>query len=172
MNATTMQTYTGKLIDLLAFSEADVRLPDISHSLSILNRFTGHSLAPYSVAQHSVLVSRLCPEEHALWGLLHDASEAYLGDVATPLKHALPEYRALEERVQRAIAQHFRLVWPMPPEVKQADLRALATEKRDLVSCDHDWGLGVSPCEETVNPISWCQAKTVFEARYKELVRI
>jgi 5'-deoxynucleotidase YfbR-like HD superfamily hydrolase len=172
MNKTTMQTFTGKLIDLMEFSAEDVRLPDIAHALSILNRFTGHSLAPYSVAQHSVFVSRLLPDEHALWGLLHDASEAYLGDVATPLKHALTEYRAMEERVQRAIAQHFRLVWPMPPEVKQADLIALATEKRDLVSCDHDWGLGVSPCAETVNPLSWFHAKREFEARYKELVRI
>jgi hypothetical protein len=85
MNATTMQTYTGKLIDLANFSEEDVRLPDISHALSLISRFTGHSKCPYSVAQHSVMVSRLTLPENALWGLLHDASEAYLGDVATPL---------------------------------------------------------------------------------------
>jgi len=56
---TTMQTYTGKMIDLAHFREEDVRLPDISHSLAIINRFTGHSRCPYSVAQHSVMVSKI-----------------------------------------------------------------------------------------------------------------
>jgi 5'-deoxynucleotidase YfbR-like HD superfamily hydrolase len=171
MNATTMQTYTGRLIDLAHFSEEDVRLPDISHALSLINRFTGHSKCPYSVAQHSVMVSRITQPENALWGLLHDASEAYLGDVATPLKNLLPGYRELEERVQRTIARVFRLSWPMPPDVKQADLRALMAEKRDLISCSHDWGIDVEPECGPVNPYCWTQAKELFESRYKELVK-
>jgi 5'-deoxynucleotidase YfbR-like HD superfamily hydrolase len=171
MNATTMQTYTGKLVDLANFGEEDVRLPDISHALSLISRFTGHSKCPYSVAQHSVMVSRLTLPENALWGLLHDASEAYLGDVATPLKNLLPGYRELEERVQQTIARVFRLSWPMPPDVKQADLRALMAEKRDLISCSHDWGIDVEPACGPVNPYSWTQAKELFEARFKELVK-
>lgn len=170
MNDTTMQTYTGKLIDLANFRAEDVRLPDISHALSLITRFTGHAKCPYSVAQHSVMVSRLTPPECALWGLLHDASEAYLGDVATPLKNLLPGYRELEEHVQRTIARVFGLAWPMPPVVKHADLRALMAEKRDLIPGNHDWGIDVEPACGPVNPYCWSQAKELFENRYKELV--
>lgn len=170
MNATTMQTYTGKLVDLANFREDDVRLPDISHALSIINRFTGHSKCPYSVAQHSVMVSNLCQPEHALWGLLHDASEAYLGDVATPLKNVLPGYRELEEHVQRTIARVFHLPWPMPAAVKEADLRALMGEKRDLITGSINWGIDIEPACGPVNPYCWSQAKELFESKYKELV--
>ena len=166
---TTMQTYTGKLIDLAHFSEDDVRLPDISHALAIINRFTGHSRCPYSVAQHSVMVSKIIEPKHARWGLLHDASEAYLGDVATPLKNMLPEYRALEEHIQRTIARRFGLVWPMPVEVKRADVRALMAEKRDLLTVDHDWGIDVEPMAGPILPYCWQQAKQLFEERYKEI---
>lgn len=169
MNHSTMQTYTGRLIDLANFTEQDVQLPDIAHALSLINRFTGHSKCPYSVAQHSVMVSRLTHPDHARWGLLHDASEAYLGDVATPLKSLLPGYRQLEERVQRVIANVFGLSWPMPPEVKHADLRALMAEKRDLLPSDHDWGIDIEPMCGPVNPYCWTQAKQLFEERYKEL---
>jgi len=171
MNATTMQTFTGKLIDLSQFSHEDVRLPDISHALSLLNRFTGHSKVPYSVAQHSVMVSRICLPEHAMWGLLHDASEAYLGDIATPLKTMLPDYAVLEEKFQRAIAKAFHLSWPIPEEVKRADKRALMAEKRDLVTGDHDWGIDVEPMAGPINPYCWQQAKKLFEDRYLELAR-
>jgi len=136
MNRTTMQTYTGALIDLQSFSPDDVRLPDIAHALSLINRYTGHTLLPYSVAQHSVVVSQICLPENALWGLLHDASEAYLGDVASPLKHMLPQYKTLEQHVQRQIAKRFELAWPMPDDVHKADLRALMAEK--------DWLMAVS----------------------------
>lgn len=169
VTVTSMQTYTGKVIDLAAFSEDDVRLPDISHALAILNRFTGHSRVPYSVAQHSVMVSKIVGPTHALWGLLHDASEAYLGDVATPLKRMLPDYMALEERVQQAIAKKFGLVWPMPQAVKDADVRALLAEKRELLTVDHDWGIDAEPASGPILPYCWQQAKQLFEDRYKEI---
>jgi 5'-deoxynucleotidase YfbR-like HD superfamily hydrolase len=169
MNATTMQTFTGKLVDLAAFGPDDVRLADIAHALSIINRYNGHTKCPYSVAQHSVMVSRLVPEEHALWGLMHDASEAYLGDVARPLKAMLPGYVELEEHVQRTIARVFHLPWPIPPEVKVADNRALMAEKKELVYGDHDWGIEAKPVTEPIYPYCWQQAKKLFENRYLEL---
>jgi hypothetical protein len=169
MNATTMQTHTGKLIDLREFSEADVRLPDISHALSMLNRFTGHTTQPYSVAQHSVVVSKLVPQEDALWGLLHDASEAYLGDVARPLKAMLPEYVALEKRIQQVIARAFGLRWPAPPSVKAADNRALIWEKQFLLSVQHDWGIEAEAVGGSPSPLGWQQAKELFESRFLEV---
>jgi hypothetical protein len=170
MNKTTMQTYTGALIDLQSFSPDDVRLPDIAHALSLINRYTGHTLLPYSVAQHSVVVSQICAPEHALWGLLHDASEAYLGDVASPLKHMLPQYKTLEQHVQRQIAKRFGLAWPMPDEVHEADLRALMAEKDWLMAVDHDWGIDVAPVTVPKVAMSWHDAKAAFEKRAKELL--
>lgn len=171
MNDTTMQTFTGKLIDLRTFSAEDVRLPDISHALSCINRYTGHTKVPYSVAQHSVMVSYLCEREEALWGLLHDASEAYLGDVARPLKIMLPQYVTLEKDVQRAIAGAFGMAWPMPAAVKVADNRALIAEKRVLMTVDHDWGIEAEPVPHPIIPLHWQEAKKLFEDRFKELTR-
>lgn len=171
MNATTMQTFTGKLVDLANFTEGDVRLLDISHALSCINRYTGHTITPYSVAQHSVMVSKLCEPQDALWGLLHDASEAYLGDVARPLKALLPDYVELEQHVQKTIGRHFGMSWPMPKSVKVADNRALIAEKRALMSVEHDWGIEADPVMVPINPYCWQQARQMFENRFREIVK-
>jgi len=171
MEKTVMQTHSGKLIDLLLFKPEDVRLIDISHALSQIVRFTGHIKTPYSVAQHSVMVSRICPEEDALWGLMHDASEAYLGDVARPLKVLLPQYVTMERMVQRIIGKAFHLPWPMPESVKVADNRALMAEKKALMAVDHDWGIEAEPVPYPITPLHWTEAKTLFEERFKELMK-
>lgn len=171
LSPTMMQTFTGRVIDLTNFQPQDVCIDDIAHALSILNRFTGHSKAPYSVAQHCVMVSQITKPENARWGLMHDASEAYLGDVARPLKILLPSYKQLETHVQQVIAQVFGLEWPMPSDVHAADNRALMAEKRDLISVDVDWGINFAgdPKCGPINPYCWHQAKRLFEDRYKEL---
>lgn len=118
------------------------RIETIAHALSNINRWTGHTSRPFSVAQHSLLVSHLVPPEFALGALLHDATEAYLGDIAAPLKSLLPEYQRLESSHWGWIAEAFRLPRDMSPEVKYADMQALALEKYyhmgDPVS-ERDW---------------------------------
>jgi hypothetical protein len=114
---------------------SEVSIADIAHALSNQCRFCGHTREFYSVAEHCVYVSRLCAPEDALWGLLHDASEAYISDIARPVK-VQPEmigYRAIEEMLQGAIVSAFGLPEIMPESVRLADNILLSIEIRDLM---------------------------------------
>ena len=112
----------------------EVRIEDIAHSLSLLCRFGGHCRRFYSVAEHSVFVAQMVSPEAALWGLLHDASEAYVVDLPRPLKRMLPGYSVIEKRVHLAIADHFGLPPEIPPEVKAADEAMLLAEAHQLMT--------------------------------------
>lgn len=135
-----IQTYTGRKFDLLAPTADMICLRDIAHSLAHLCRFTGHTKRFYSVAEHSLWVSQCVPDMHALSGLLHDATEAYLGDVSTPLKSLLPDYKLMEQRLWHVIADKYGVPRVLPDCVKQMDLCALVTERRDLLNpSEHRW---------------------------------
>lgn len=119
---TWIVTQSGKKFNPLEPDLDLIDIEDIAHALAHTPRFTGHTKEFYSVAQHSVKVSILC-ESHQLHGLLHDASEAYMCDIATPLKRT-PEfapYREAEARLQMAIYRKFRLKEDHPQEVKDVD---------------------------------------------------
>jgi len=166
---TWIQTYTGKRFNLLDPDIDSIDIEDIAHALSMQCRYTGHTLVFYSVAEHSVHVSRITDSSDSLWGLLHDASEAYLGDVASPLKHSglMQGYIALEERVQAAICQKFGLPLTMPKSVKLADETLLATEKRDIMAMNgNDWGLTVKAMPNTIQPVPANVAKSIFLNRF------
>lgn len=130
-----MQTYTGRKFYPMAPAAEDVYPEDIAHALSLLCRYNGHVRRFYSVAEHCVHVSRSLGPEWALWGLLHDATEAYVGDMIRPLKLHMPDYRAAEDRVMVAIAERFGLsTAEMPDAVRQADNRVLLDERAALMS--------------------------------------
>jgi hypothetical protein len=165
-----IQTYTGKRFFPLAPEPGDVDLRDVAHGLSLQCRFNGHCLAFYSVAEHSVRVSQALPDDLALWGLLHDAAEAYLSDLPSPIKRQLPMYQQAETNLLQLIAARFGLVWPMPELVTQADLRLLATEARDLMAPPPEpWQLGAEPFGERIDPWAPAEAERAFLARYHEL---
>ncbi len=156
-----MATYTGKKWYVEDPQPEDVCIADIAHGLSNICRFGGQCRVFYSVGQHSVLVARAILDrwgnpDHALQGILHDAAEAYLGDMVRPLKYAMPAYQALEEKTAIVIRQG--LCVPEPDEdalshVKEIDDVLLMTERRDLMNhCGHEWTPRAKPLDKAIQP--------------------
>lgn len=165
-------TRTGEHFSFDAPYRFDIRA--IAASLAKLCRFCGHTLDFYSVAQHCVHVSEIVPAEFALDGLLHDATEAYLGDMSSPLKRLCVDYQAIEVRLEVAVRAQFNLSTIQPPEVRHADLVMLLTEKRDLMPDPIDqqrpaWPAGIAPLGMTVRAWSWQEAERRFLDRFAEL---
>lgn len=163
------QTFSGGRFWPLDPRPEDFCLLDIAHALSNICRFNGHVTRFYSVAQHSVLVSHLVPPELALEGLMHDAAEAYLADIARPTKQHLPEYQKIERAIERALAIRYGLRYEegWPEEVKEADDRMLMTERRDVLVYQIDgWGIDAEPIAETITPETPDRAFGRFVARF------
>lgn len=142
MSSTLLLTRNGNLLDLNRPNPDLILVSDIATALSRIPRYIGHTRAPYSVAEHCVHVARLLPEQLKLHGLLHDAAEAYIGDIPTPVKEYLRERDSdfaviddLEDRWMQAVYDGLDLERPTPLEahvIKYADLVMLSTELRDL----------------------------------------
>lgn len=179
-----IQTFTGRAFNLDAPTPEQVCARDIAHALALLNRYCGHSLWPYSVAQHSIMVAEIVAAtapELALAALLHDAPEAYLNDWSSPLKAIMRDWQAngahgqaplyLDEAIGDCIRARYRInLGPAERRlIKHADLVALATEKRDLFGPAPQEGWGdatgfelpeplAAPCQEW----SWLRAEAGF----------
>lgn len=147
-------------------------IEDVATGLSKICRFAGHLPVFYSVAQHSYYVSYCVDERYALDGLLHDATEAFLVDVPTPLKAQLPDYQRLERLHEAYVLSRFGVDYPLHKEVHRADKAVFAAEVRDLRPDDWEaYGLdGVIPFEWYIDPWPPNTAKQMFLQRYKELV--
>jgi hypothetical protein len=134
----SIATYNGVEFFPLAPRYEDIYLQDIAHSLAMSCRYNGHSRYFYSVAQHCVQVGEWLlthggpiPVHRrvlARWGLLHDASEAYIPDVCSPIKPFFPTLKTVESQLLVAIAQRFNMPWPIPDVVKYADRAVFKSE--------------------------------------------
>ena len=136
MTNAAIETFSGKWFDILDPQPDQVDIESIAHALSMLCRFTGHVRHFYSVAQHSWLGSYLVPEGHELEFLLHDASEAFIGDMSRPLKHltaAGGSYREVEENVMRVIRKKFNLPAVQSAVIHEIDNEMLWAEKVQLM---------------------------------------
>jgi uncharacterized protein len=124
---------SGGYFKFLEPETSDFTIEDIAHNLSHIARYNGAARYHYSVALHSVNVSRLVPEEFAFEALMHDAAEAFFGDMTSPLKRLCGDYCKLLEAGEAEVAKRFNLPFPHSPEVKHADMQALWAEKSHLI---------------------------------------
>lgn len=132
-----MQTYTGKAFYAMDARAEDIDIADIAHSLSLQCRYNGHVDRFYSVAEHCVLLAELFPDDPnmALWALLHDAAEAYIGDMVRPLKKHMPTFMEIDDHITSLVAQRFELVGTViPPEVHHVDSQILHNEREALMA--------------------------------------
>lgn len=165
----TIALHSGEYFDFINPEHSEFGIEDIAWALAHVCRFGGQCNAFYSVAQHSVLVSKMVPYEHALAGLLHDAAEFVMGDMVGPLKQLCPDYKAIETRVEAEILARFGIPFPLDPCVKHADLRALRTEQRDVTNSARDSWNGLDqyePWPHRIVPRSPAVARGMFLARY------
>jgi hypothetical protein len=167
-----VQTYTGKPFYPLQPRVEDICLEDIAHALSLLCRFGGHVERFYSVAEHCVLLSYAVDPEHARWALLHDATEAYVGDVVWPLKELLPEYKRVEDNLMWVICKKFYLDPEQPAQVKEYDRRIVIDERDALMAAPQlSWPAleGYQPLGVKVEGLPPWRAEAVYTARFIEL---
>jgi len=139
-----IQTYSGKKFYPQIPKESDIEIRDIIQSLRQTCRFNGHTIFFYSVLQHSYIVHKIVyllggDTEAQLWGLIHDASEAYISDIPSPIKPYIFGLEEMESKIQQEVAKKFNVCYPMPEVVKRADLIALALEKKYLINPGPEW---------------------------------
>jgi hypothetical protein len=166
----TIMLASGKLFDFLDPRGSEFTIEDIAHGLAHICRYTGQCRRFYSVAEHSILVSDTV-KDFAYEALLHDAAEAFIGDITRPLKQLLPDFKRIEAGVEAAIIGRFGLNPRYRKTVKEADLRVLAAEQAQVMPAGcADWAIeaGIRPAPVVVRHLDPSTAKREFLERYEK----
>lgn len=170
MSKHRIKLLSGGHFDFVDMEQSDYTVEDIAHNLSRVCRFTGAVKSHYSVAQHAVLVSHCVPEEHALAALMHDSSEAFMSDINSPLKALIPQYKAIEKKVEKFMFGQMGLKFPMDASIKVADISVFTAENYYLRGVETDWA-GIERYPKKIVPWSAEKAKKEFLKRYVDLVK-
>ena len=165
-----IETYKGHKFHFLNPQPDEIDIEDIAHHLSLTCRFVGACRVFYSVAEHSIRVAEIVPDKYQLLALLHDASEAYLPDLARPEKAGMPEFKAMEQVILQAIWRKFGIdpMLTVDGVVKEADNILLATEARDLMDNTDDWAKLPEPLKDVIEPIDSEWDEELFLDRFWE----
>jgi uncharacterized protein len=140
MSATSIVTSSGDRFDPCFPDWKKIRIEDIAHALSRQTRFSGHVRGTWTVANHSLLVSQLVPQAHALAALLHDAAEAYLIDIPSPVKTSglISGYCGVETDIHAAVEKAFNVAL-RASVIKNWDKAALWAEAEVFMFGWADW---------------------------------
>ena len=170
----TILTYSGRYFDYSNPDPESFTIIDLAMALSRICRFGGHCQEFYSVAQHSVLASYLVPKEKAFKTLMHDAHEALVGDMPSPMKLLCPDYKMLEKKIERVVLTKFGIDPEPDDDVKLADMIMLKTEQRDLMLNTDEWSFApnIKPMPVKIVPASSDFAMLMFMKRFNELCPI
>lgn len=183
MSKSWMLTQTRRKVFPLDFKDNDVSLEDIARSLSKQCRYNGHVDRFFTVAEHSVLISRALERDGygrvlAKLGLLHDSAECYTGDIIKPFKNALEDkgfsIKPYELHIEEAISRQFNLPWPWPEVIHEYDRRIVRDEKDQLkYDPSDDWAsFNIPEVGLDVECVGWMpdQAYEEFMRRYTEVI--
>jgi uncharacterized protein len=169
-------TYTGKELTFLDPKEDQICLEDIVNNLAKICRFAGNVSRFYSVAEHSVILAKKVlseggSEQEALGALFHDATEAYLCDVARPIKKHLGNYMEIEQGLQDVIFSKFGLE-PMSQRVEDWDINIVADEAAELFQSVPDWVKYYEPLGVQITGWSCDKAEIEFLKMYNKLTGV
>lgn len=128
-----IRTVSGIYVNVFDPKPEMFELSDIAWALSRMQRFTAHLPTSFTILQHCLAVADLVGTEHKLAALLHDASEAYMHDIAGPQKVNFPDYKSVESGVMKVIAEKFGFEYPLHEDVKNADKEQLEWEWECIV---------------------------------------
>ena len=173
-----IQTYTGKKIDPFYPDPKQIEILDIAHALSQTCRFSGHTDLFYSVAEHCFNLSYLVKSEFAIYGLLHDAAEAYLNDVVRPVKPfarfhydgLILTYKEVEDALLNTIITKFIGECNFNEQIYEYDDRLTFTEGTILMPDTTCWELQKNPFKIYLNCWSPLVAERHYLQRFAELI--
>lgn len=174
---TFMSLYSGGKFFPLDPTEQEVHIEDIAHALSHQNRFNGHLKWPYTVAQHSVLCAKQARSMDydlnvQLYALMHDAAEAYIGDMIRPLKYYMPMFKEVEDRIMTVVARKFDFSMNKraTAKIKTIDNLMCAAEKRDMHPTTLEWPGMPDPVDiKTIEPWPHSYAKGQFMRMFNQI---
>lgn len=165
-----IETYTGKKMYFLTPNYGMIDIRDIAHSLGLQCRFSGHTKKFYSVAEHCIRVSQWLHEHTnckiALQGLLHDATEAYLLDVPSPIKQYLGGYYEMEDTLASVILNKYSAGYPLNAQVKEADTIMLKNEARHLLPSKGKSWIDKYPTDSEYKAAPFCLTPSEAEDMY------